>query len=169
MSWERSRRVATAGVALAVLVWAITCGPAGDKPSESILETTRTDGGAARPDPGSPDAGRPDGGTHDGGAPDGGHSDGGIIQPDLSSWTFYGIANGGPQTVLGVTSDQGGNIWVAGGEEGLFLLSPQSTRFRRFTMDDGLRPYGYLPDGGDPLGEKYLKALSVAGGPPGDA
>ncbi len=172
MSWERSKGVATAGVALAVLTLAVTCGPSGDKASDSILETTRTDGGDARPDPGSPDGGRPDGGTHDGGAPDGGHpdgghSDGGIIQPDLSGWTFYGIANGGPQTVLGVTADQGGNIWVAGGEEGLFLLRPQSTRFRRFTMDDGLRPYGYLPDGGDPIGEKYLNVLSVAGGAPG--
>jgi len=34
-------------------------------------------------------------------------------------------------------------------------------------MADGLRPYGFLPDGGDPIGEKYLKILSVTGGPPG--
>jgi hypothetical protein len=66
-----------------------------------------------------------------------------------------------------VTADEGGNIWVAGGEEGLFLLKPGSTQFRRFTMADGLHPYGYMPDGSEPPGEKYLKVISVAGGPAG--
>jgi hypothetical protein len=31
-------------------------------------------------------------------------------------------------------------------------------------MADGLRPYGYLPDGSDPVGPKYLKVISVEGG-----
>jgi hypothetical protein len=64
-----------------------------------------------------------------------------------------------------VTADQGGNIWVAGGEDGLFLLRPGATKFQRFTMADGLRPYGYLPDGSDPVGQKYLKVIAVTGGP----
>jgi hypothetical protein len=71
--------------------------------------------------------------------------------------------------VYGVSADEGGNIWVAGGEEGLFLLQPGQTRFRRFTMEDGLRPYGYMLDGSAPPGTKYLKVISVAGGPPGVA
>jgi hypothetical protein len=89
--------------------------------------------------------------------------------PDSNGWTFYGAAHGGPRYVYGVSADQGGNIWVAGGEEGLFVLQPGQTRFRRFTMADGLRPYGYMPDGSAPPGVKYLKVISVAGGPPGVA
>ena len=121
------------------------------------------DGGS---DGGRPDGGLPDGGGHDGGVPDGG-TDGGISFPPLDGWQFYGPAQGVPSAVVGVTADQGGNIWVAGGEEGLFLLQPGTSTFRRFTMADGLHPYGYLPDGGVPPGQNYLKVLSVAGGPPG--
>ncbi|MFL5421581.1 MAG: hypothetical protein ACJ79Y_12515, partial [Myxococcales bacterium] len=40
-----------------------------------------------------------------------------------------------------------------------------SSEFERFTMDEGLRPYGYMPDGSDPVGPKFLKVISVAGGP----
>jgi hypothetical protein len=77
------------------------------------------------------------------------------------------VNEGGPQQVYGVTADEGGNIWVAGGEEGLFLLKPGASRFQHFTMADGLRPYGYMPDGSTPPGPKYLKVISVAGGPAG--
>src|SRR4051812_3845722 len=34
-------------------------------------------------------------------------------------------------------------------------------------MADGLRPYGYLPDGSDPVGPKFLKVIAVTGGPAG--
>src|SRR5262249_6026269 len=122
-----------------------------------------TDGG--RPD-GGPDGGAPDGGVPDGGV-DGGTDGGTIIFPTLDGWQFYGPQHGVPSNVYGVTADQGGNIWVAGGEPGLFVLRTGAATFQRFTMADGLRPYGYLPDGGTPPGEKYLKVLSVAGGPAG--
>ncbi|WP_224362960.1 CBM96 family carbohydrate-binding protein [Hyalangium versicolor] len=89
--------------------------------------------------------------------------------PTGSEWTFYGTAQGGPQTVYGVSADAGGNIWVAGGEEGLFVLQKGQSTFRRFTMADGLRPYGYMLDGSAPSGVKYLKVISVAGGPAGVA
>jgi hypothetical protein len=89
--------------------------------------------------------------------------------PDSGGWTFYGAAQGGPRYVYGVSADAGGNIWVAGGEEGLFVLRAGQTQFRRFTMADGLRPYGYMLDGSTPSGVKYLKVISVAGGPPGVA
>ncbi|WP_343213354.1 DUF7594 domain-containing protein [Archangium violaceum] len=89
--------------------------------------------------------------------------------PTGNGWTFLGTAQGGPRYVFGVSADEGGNLWVAGGEEGLFVLQKGQTQFRRFTMADGLRPYGYMLDGSAPAGEKYLKVISVAGGPPGVA
>ncbi|MDY7228003.1 DUF7594 domain-containing protein [Hyalangium rubrum] len=111
----------------------------------------------------------PDGGT--GTPPDGGTGspDAGTPPPTSGDWTFYGTAQGAPRYVYGVSADQGGNIWVAGGEEGLFVLQQGQTQFRRFTMADGLRPYGYMIDGSAPTGTKYLKVISVAGGPPGVA
>jgi len=84
-----------------------------------------------------------------------------------AGWTFYGPQNGLPSQVLGASADQAGNLWVAGGEAGLFVLRAGATSFQRFTMVDGLRPYGYMADGSAPPGDKYLKILSVAGGPPG--
>lgn len=85
----------------------------------------------------------------------------------LGNWTFYGPEQGAPTRPLGVAADAGGNLWVAGGEEGLFVLRPGAHAFQRFTMDDGLRPYGFMPDGSAPPGDKYLKVISVAGGPDG--
>ena len=139
---------------------------------------------AGTPDAGTPDAGTPDAGTLDAGTPDAGTPDAGTLDagtldggtdggptvitfPNAAGWTFYGTQDGLPSTVLGVSADQGGNLWVAGAEEGLFVLRSGGSRFERFTMADGLRPYGYMPDGSAPPGDKYLKVLSVAGGPPG--
>ncbi|KFA86777.1 hypothetical protein [Archangium violaceum] len=82
-------------------------------------------------------------------------------------WRFYGTQHGGPRRVYGVTADEGGNVWVAGGEDGLFLLRPGADTLQRYTLADGLRPYGFMPDGSAPPGEKYLKVISVAGGPAG--
>ena len=89
--------------------------------------------------------------------------------PSSADWAFYGAAHGGPRYVYGVSADAGGNIWVAGGEDGLYVLEPGQAQFRRFTMADGLRPYGYMLDGSEPPGAKYLKVISVTGGPAGVA
>ncbi len=129
------------------------------------------DGGVVPADAGPTpsDAGATDAGISslDGGAP---ATDGGTVgplplslPPDTSEWTFYGPAAGLPNQVYGASFDQGGNLWVAGGEEGLFVLRAGATRFDRFTMADGLRPYGYMPDGSVPIGTKYLKVISVSG------
>ena len=150
------------------------------------LDTPPEDGSRNIPppeDPGTaPDAGTtpPDGGTT---PPDAGTTppDGGvkpppsppptnppeaeIVFPTTPGWTFYGTQHGGPRRIYGVSSDEGGNVWVAGGEDGLFVLSPGATTLRRFTMAEGLRPYGYMPDGSSPVGTPYLKVISVAGGP----
>ncbi|MFY0563261.1 hypothetical protein ACN28E_05410 [Archangium lansingense] len=118
--------------------------------------TPEPDAGTVEPPPPPPvDAGTPE--------PDAGT----VVYPDATGWTFYGPEHGAPHEVLGVTEDEGGNLWVAGGEEGLFLLRPGASTFERFTMDDGLRPYGFLKNGIAPVGPKYLKVLSVAGGPAG--
>ena len=134
---------------------------------------------AGTPDAGSPDAGSEvppppvdaDAGTPDAdaGTPDAGTPPptGPVVYPDAHGWTFYGQEQGAPREVYGVTEDEGGNLWVAGGEEGLFLLRPGATTFQRFTLDDGLRPYGYLKDGSAPVGPKYLKVIAVTGGPAG--
>ena len=94
---------------------------------------------------------------------------GGMPPPSSGDWTLYGAAQGAPQRVLGVSADEGGNLWVAGGEEGLFVLQKGQTQFRRYTLADGLRPYGYMPDGSAPPGTPYLNVISVAGGPSGVA
>jgi hypothetical protein len=140
----------------------LVVGGAADVGSLTTVSQEPTDGGI--PDAGTemPDAGTPDGGTP---LPDAGTPP----PPTMGDWTFYSTAQGVPLRVYGVSADQGGNIWVAGGEEGLFVLQPGQTRFRRFTMADGLRPYGYMLDGSEPAGTKYLKVISVAGGPPGVA
>ena len=90
-----------------------------------------------------------------------------VTFPTASGWTFYGPSSGLPQRVLGVTTDGDGNLWVAGGEEGLFLLRPGEARFRAFGLSDGLHPYGYLPNGADAPGPHHLEVLSVAGAGPG--
>jgi len=82
-----------------------------------------------------------------------------------ANWTFYGKNEGTPTQVNGVTADGDGNLWVAGGEEGLFLLKRGTTTFRKFTMADGLRPYGFQADGSAPPGTPYLNVISVEGGP----
>ncbi|NBD07747.1 hypothetical protein GTY96_02030 [Corallococcus sp. c25j21] len=86
--------------------------------------------------------------------------------PSAPGWTFYNQQRGAPRYVYGITADQGGNVWVAGGEEGLFLLKKGDTTFQRFTMSEGLRPFGRMRDGvgGPPPGMPYLKVISVAGG-----
>jgi len=137
----------------------------------------------AGPDAGPPDAGPPDAGPPDAGPPDAGPPDAGPPDPtfpNVPNWTFLGQQNGGPHDVFQVTADQGGNIWVAGGADGLFLLRPGETKFQRFTIADGLHPYGYLsgdqakflgvPNGSPADPNPSLSAtpvIAVEGGPPG--
>jgi hypothetical protein len=167
MRWWRAAAVAAA--AAAAVIWA--CGSPGSGDPNQRRGPPPDDGGV---DAGS-DAGT-DGGTDAGsdGGTDAG-SDGGVVWtppppidfPTAPGWSFLGPQNDGPHDVYQVSADDGGNIWVAGGEDGLFLLRPGATKFQRFTMADGLRPYGYLPDGSDPIGPKYLNVIAVTGGAAG--
>ena len=91
------------------------------------------DGG---PDGGSADAGTPDGGT------DGGTSTGGFTFGSPGPWPLtnqtYGQANGILEApVVGTTTDEAQNLWVAT-NSALYLLRAGETTFRRFDAKDGL-------------------------------
>jgi hypothetical protein len=172
MKWFRAATAVAA--AAAAVVWA--CGSSGGSsiqgsppPPDGGVDAGSDAGSDAGMDAGM-DAGI-DGGTDAGS--DAGSDAGGYVPPpaidfpNVPGWSFLGPQNNGPHDVYQVTADDGGNIWVAGGEDGLFLLRSGSTQFVRFTMADGLRPYGYLPDGSDPIGPKYLSVIAVTGGAAG--
>lgn len=150
------------GLVVAVLGLAIACGTS---PGSNNTQIKSPDAGVDVDAGDDPDAGEePDGGEEPEPSP--------LPEPQvptLDGWTFVGGAQGGPNQVFGASLDEGGNLWVAGGEDGLYVLRAGAERFERFTMADGLRPFGYMPDGSDPPGDKYLKVLSVSGGPPGVA
>ncbi len=105
--------------------------------------------------------------TPDAGIPDAGPPPLPPIDPVGTHWTFYGPGNGGPSRTYGASMDDGGNLWVAGGEEGLFLLRAGSTRFERFTLADGLHPWGTPFAGQGPVTAYYLNVSAVAGGAKG--
>lgn len=192
-----------AGAFFATLLAAAACGrqDALQPSSGSGLNGAGSpDGGSGRatpPDGGAPDAGAPDGGAPDGGAPDAGAPDGGsdagtavpalktISFPTSAGWAFYGPQHGGPQTVYDAAFDRGGNLWVAGGQEGLFLMRADASgnlsgRYEKFGIADGLHPYGWVngqvaqalrvPDGSPADPNPSLlntPVISVAGGPAG--
>ncbi|MBI5542312.1 MAG: hypothetical protein HY901_00360 [Deltaproteobacteria bacterium] len=125
--------------------------------------TESTGSAVGDPDAGlvEPDAGS-QGGEEDAGVPDaalspdaGAGPDANIPEPSVQGWTFYGTSQGGPSQVRGVTADEGGNVWVAGGAQGLYLLRPGSRTFERFTQGDGLYAVG------------TFEVISVSGGPAG--
>jgi hypothetical protein len=93
----------------------------------------------------------------------------GASLPSVPGWTFLGPDAGLPERVLGVSEDEGGNLWVAGGTEGLFVRRAGEARFRRFGLGDGLHPYGYLPSGADAPGPYHLEVIAVTGAGPGIA
>ena len=183
---------ATAGIAVAI---GFACGGGHEDQIRSGVGTP--DGGSSVPDAGSgglsdagsdagvtaPDAGLPDAGLPDAGAPDAGLLT--IDFPNSPGWDFYGPHQGGPQDVRDVAMDEGGNLWVAGGAEGLFLMRADASgklsgTFEKFGIADGLHPYGWLngeaaqgmrvPDGTPSDPHPSLAAtpvISLAGGPAG--
>ncbi|HEX9573322.1 MAG TPA: hypothetical protein VF994_04455 [Myxococcales bacterium] len=191
MKWWRAAGAVAVGAA--VVVWACGGAGSGDLGPGRDGGPPPTDGGdpdAGHPDAGppdaGPDAGPPDAGPPDAGPPDAGPPDGGFVPPPaipfptVPGWSFLGPQHGGPHDVFQVSADQGGNIWVAGGVDGLFLLRPGATKFERFTIADGLHPYGYLtgkqadarkvPAGTPADPSPSLSAtpvIAVEGGPPG--
>jgi hypothetical protein len=97
------------------------------------------------PDAGPPDAGPPDAGPPDAGPPDAGPPDTVITKPDLGpDWKFYATAEGMPLgSVMGVSADEDGNVFVAGGSAGLLVQRGGQGPFKQYGIADGLHPYGY--------------------------
>jgi len=159
------RWVIVSGAIAGLALWsAAGCGEPPGTPEPTQTEVSKTDGGkpedggGGHPDSGSDarsDAGM-DGGTDAG-------RDGGtvIVVPGADGWTFYGPESGAPAEVWSVSSDAAGNLWVAGGMEGLFLMRPGSGHFEHFTVADGLTAYV------DETGPHQQSVVSVAGGPAG--
>jgi hypothetical protein len=87
-----------------------------------------------------------------------------IPLPTLDHWQFYGKAQGGPSQVMGVTADRGGNVWVAGGPDGLFLLRAGADHLQQFTTADGLDAY----PGVEQAPQRVFSVLSVSGGAAGE-
>ncbi len=149
--------------------------PGNEEPPPEVEEPPKEEPDSGTPDSGTPDSGTPDSGHEepppppDAGTPDGGtgNPSGDNVPPNSKDWRFLGAAQGAPREVLGVTMDEGGNLWVAGGEDGLCLLRPDASTFRCYTMADGLKPWAPWK-GKDPAPEKrYLKVTAVTGGPAG--
>src|SRR2546423_9304975 len=92
-----------------------------------------------------------------------------VVDTSAAGWTFYDSRANVPAQVLGVSADAGGNLWVAGGAGGVFVLRKGAASFEQFTLKDGLHPYGYLADGSPADANPYLEAISIAGGPSGTA
>ena len=115
------------------------------------------------------DAGPVDAGTDagtDAGPVDAG-TDGGVAVtiPDSAGWTFFQAKDGlGTTGMMGASTDEGGNLWVAGSTSGLFVMRKGATRFEQFGLTDGLHPYGYMPDGSPSDLDPHLEAISVSGG-----
>jgi len=189
------------------LAVAVACGGAQGGTGGGVSDAGSGSGGgsvdAGGTDSGTPDAGPTDGGsadagTPDGGAPDaggaGGGTDGGsdagtdggvaVVPPDLGpDWKFYATADGlPPGNVFGVSADEGGNVYVAGGTAGLLVQRGGSGPFTAYGIADGLHPYGYLngdiaaalgkPNGSPSDPNPSLQStpvISVAGGPAGTA
>lgn len=160
--------VGAVGVGVAALVWGacreeerVHPEPGGllEVHADSADAATHLPDAGVSPTDAGADAGLRDAGVLDAGAPDAGVDAGTIVLPSASGWQFFGPQHGGPREVYGVSSDATGNLWVAGGDEGLFLLAPGATSFRRFTVADGLTPYV------DAAGVQPQKVLSVRGGP----
>jgi hypothetical protein len=124
-----------------------------------------TDGGTTTPPPDT------DGGTTTPPPADGG-TDGGVAVtfPGSAGWTVLQASDGlSTENVMGASVDEGGNLWVAGGTGGLFLMRQGNTAFEQFGLSAGLHPYGYLENGAPADLNPYLEALSVSGGKSGVA
>jgi len=159
------RKVAGATLAGLVMMFACLGGPETSGPDIDLrgssgdggTESKGGDGGVVVTDSGDGGVSRGDGGTFaDAGTqPDAGGA--AISFPTAQDWTFWGPQHGGPSDVLSVSADDGGNLWVAGGSEGLFVLTPGASTMRRFTVAEGLA--GYINESG----VQGFKVISVRG------
>ncbi|HET9597376.1 MAG TPA: WD40 repeat domain-containing protein [Anaeromyxobacteraceae bacterium] len=157
-----ARLAATAALlaALALAAFAGCSGGSGGPPAGNPNQNTGADGGAEPPDAGGgPDAGLPDAGVPDAGPP----PDAGFTFGQPSPWPnenrVYAGADGIQEApVVGVTTDEAQNLWVAT-HTGLYLLKPGEKAFKRYSSADGL----HLMDNPQPYRNELL-SLACGGG-----
>ena len=83
---------------------------------------------------------------------------------ETASWTIWGAEAGLPSWLHGATADASGNVWVAGGEAGLFVLRPNQNEFARLGLEDGLTPYAESAAQAGVDFPVYLDVIAVTGG-----
>jgi hypothetical protein len=89
-----------------------------------------------------------------------------ITVPNADGWAFFTAKDGlTSNQVMGVSADDSGNLWVAGGTAGVFVQRGGSGAFQKFGLAEGLHPYGYMADGSPSDKNPYLEAISISGGP----
>lgn len=136
--------------------------------SSADAGTPPGDSGSPTPDAGlpPPDAGTPDAGPSQGPLPDGGPLtlNATVVDAPNGGWE---ILNTGSGRTNDASLDEGGNLWVAAGPNGLLLKRAGASGFQTLTTADGLHPYGFPAQGSITL--VNLDVLSVAGGQAGHA
>ena len=147
------KRIAVSLALLCALAAAALAGScSGSKGSQPVAaQSTGDDGGAG--DGGTPSAGGPDAGA------DGGVQFGGPGPWPVSNQTF-GAAQGIQESpVVGTTTDEAQNLWVAT-NTALYLMKPGETAFRRFSSADGL----HLMDNPDLIKEDSCNSTATVPG-----
>jgi hypothetical protein len=91
----------------------------------------------------------------------------------VGSWTFYGKGQGLPGSTHDVSADEGGNVYVAGGDA-LYVKRRQDERFLRFDdanagLTANCNDPAYLTAFAPPTPFGLCPVLSVAGAAPGRA
>ncbi len=116
--------------------------------------------------------GPPDAGTADAGPTDGGSNTTSFQFGTAGPWPLtnqvYGAADGLQEMpVVGVSTDESQNLWVAT-HQALYLLRPGETRFRRYDGSDGLHtqsnPALYCNDWPTPPGTTSCRDSRLSGG-----
>lgn len=73
-----------------------------------------------------------------------------------SHWTFLTSSSGLPPRIYGVSADEGGNLWVAGGNAGVYVLKAGETLFRQFGT-----PYPAISISGGPAGTAFVGYMGL--------
>ncbi len=128
-------------VAVAVCAAAVACARGSDHPTPPPVTDGGGDVGTDGGTPGGGNDGGTDGGTTDGGT-DGGAVDGGPTFGGPGPWPLhdvtYGLNDGILETpIVGMSTDESQNLWVAT-HQALYLLKPGQAKFTRFDSKAGL-------------------------------
>lgn len=79
------------------------------------------------------------------------------VKAGSAGWTFFSSANGLPSRIYGVSADEAGNIWVAGGNAGVFVKRANETQFHGHST-----PYPAISISGGPAGVAFVGYMGLA-------